>query len=423
MATVALGTITPYKTSLFKVLASVSVEGINLTYKYSSGQLPPGLSIQQDGEIVGTCRAVARETTYTFTVQASGQFGNIVSTQDYSIRVVPVTTDEIGSMYGVCHIDSASLTTYKNFINNTAVFPPSSLYRPSSEEFNTLKPKFLFLSGVHITRLETIQNLLLNNNYSTNLYFGDYKLAKAKSQSGNVLYEVIYADLIDPIADSPDTITLTSVGLPSISIDFSTEAQQFFTDNGLSVPTGAQDTLFMNSIERMQNEIKAGITDEVFEYLPRWMSSSQNDGVLPGFKLALPLRYVKPGEGEKILYRVKNESNYNIQSVKAHIDRWYIDSNLGTTFDSNTTTFNESGYPPTADTTLFTADDTDYVTNTLTVFDNSTTFFDGDGTRFLKSRITFDRGTPQDAQLLMQRTAITDRITHISRQRELVRTP
>jgi len=153
------------------------------------------------------------------------------------------------------------------------------------------------------------------------------------------------------------------------------------------------------------------------------MSSSQNDGVLPGFKLGVPLRFVKAGEGEKVLYRVKNESNYNIQSVKVNIDRWYIDSNLGTTFDSNTTTFNDSGHPPTADTTLYTADDTDYVTNTLTVFDNATTYFDGNGTRFLKGRLTFDRKTPQDSQLLMQRTAITDRITHISRQRELVRTP
>ena len=135
MATIPLGTITPYKTSLFKVSASVTQQDINLSFSYSSGQLPPGLSIQQDGEIVGTCGAVKTETTYTFTVQASGQYGNIVSTQDYSIRVVPVTTNEIGSMYGICHIDSTALQSYKNFVNNTSLFPPSSLYRPSSETY------------------------------------------------------------------------------------------------------------------------------------------------------------------------------------------------------------------------------------------------------------------------------------------------
>ena len=423
MTAIPLGTITPFKTSLFKVSATVSVEGISLSYSYSSGQLPPGLSIQQNGEITGVCGEVSSETLYNFTVEASGQFGNIVSTQEYSIRVLPRTDDEIANMYGVCHIDATSLQSYKNFVNDTSVFPVASLYRPSSSEFNTLRPKFLFLSGIHLVRLSTIQALLLNNNYTATLYIGDYKLAKAKSQGGNVLYEVIYAELVDPQQGAPNSITLSSVNLPAINIDFSSEAQQFFTDNGLPVPSGAQDTLYINSITNMQNEIKAGVTDELFEYLPRWMSSSQNDGTLPGYKLAIPLKFVKPGEGDKILYRVKNESNYDIKKIKVVIDRWYIDGNLGTTFDSNTTTFNTSGYPPTADTTLYTADNTDYITNSLTVFDNATTTFDDDGTRFIKGTVTFDRKSPNDAQMLMQRTAITDRITHISRQRELVRTP
>ena len=423
MATISLGKITPFKSSLFKVSATVTQQDINLTYSYKSGRLPPGLSINQDGEIVGICGKVSRETTYTFKVQASGQYGNIVATQDYSIRVVPKTADTISNMYGICHIDNTALQSYKNFVNNNSIFPSSSLYRPSSVEYNTIQPKFLFLSGIHTTRLSTIQALLLNNNYSVKLFVGDYKLAKAKSSGGKVLYEVIYADLIDPQAGAPNSIRLTSVNLPSISINFSTEAAQFFTDNSLTTPTGSADILYINSITNMQNEVKAGVTDEVFEYLPRWMSSAQADGELPGYKLALPIRYVKPGEGEKILFRVKDQTSYDIKGVKVFIDRWYVDNHLGTSFDTATTTFNESGYPPTADTTLFTADDTGYVTNTLTVFDAGTTTFDADGTRFFKKSVSFDKKVPVDSQLIMQRDSITDRITHVSRQRELVRTP
>lgn len=423
MATKALGTISPYKKSLFKVSASTTETGIDLSYSYSSGKLPPGLSIQQDGEIIGVCGPVQYETTYVFTVQASGQFGNIVSTQDFSIKVVPITSDEISNMYGQLLIGRTNLQLWKNFVTDITVFPPASLYRPSEAEFNTTIPKFLFLSGIHSTRLTTIQNLLLANNYNTTLYMGNFGLAKAKSQGGNVIYELVYAELVDPSAGANNSITLSTSNLPAISINFSTEAQQWFTDNSLSVPTGAEDVLTSNAIVRMQNEIKAGVTIDSFEYLPRWMKSSQNDGRVPGFKLVLPIKYVKPGEGEKILYRVKNESNFDIKKISGSIDRWFIDRHLGTTFDSNTTTFNTSGYPPTADTTLYTADNTDYITNTLTVFDNSTTTFDGDGTRFLKGTVTFDRRTPQDAQLLFNRTAVTDRITHISRQRELVRTP
>lgn len=423
MAVVNLGTITPHRTSLFKVSASTTQQGINISYTYKSGQLPPGLSITQDGEIVGKCGSVKNETRYTFTVQASGQFGNIVSTQQYSINVVPVTTDEIANMYGQLLIGRTNLQLWKNFVTDTNIFPSTSLYRPSSQEFNTVIPKFLFLSGIHATRLSVIQNLLLNNNYNTTLYMGDFKLAKAKSRGGNIIYEVVYCELIDPNAGASNSITLSSQNLSSILIDFSADSQQWFTDNGLSVPSGAADILYSNAITRMQNEIIAGVTNNSYDYLPRWMKSSQNDGVVVGFKLGLPIRFLKPGEGEKILYRIKNESNFDIKKISGTIDRWFIDTNLGTTFDSNTTTFNTSGYPPTADTTLYTADDTDYITNSLTVFDNSTTTFDGDGTRFIKGTVTFDRKTPQDAQLLFNRTAVTDRITHISRQRELVRTP
>ena len=423
MSRISLGTITPFKSSLFKVSATVTQTGISLTYSYKSGRLPPGLSINQDGEIVGICGAVSRETTYNFKVQASGQYGNIVATQDYSIRVVPKTTSNISNMYGICHIDTTAMQSYKNFVNDNSIFPSSSLYRPSSVEYNTIIPKFLFLSGIHTTRLATIQALLLNNNYTVKLFVGDYKLAKAKSSSGKVLYEVIYAELVDPQAGAPNSIKLSSVNLPSISINFSSKAAQFFTDNSLTTPTGSSDILYINSITNMQNEVKAGVTDEVFEYLPRWMSSAQADGVLPGYKLALPLRYVKPGEGDKILFRVKDQTTYDIKGVKVLIDRWYVDNHLGTTFDTNTTSFNTSGYPPTADTTLFTSDDQDYVTNTLTVFDAATTTFDNDGTRFFKKIVTFDKKVPADSQIIMQRDAITDRITHISRQRELVRTP
>lgn len=423
MTVVNLGTITPNKTSLFKVSASTTQEGINITYLLVSGQLPPGLSITQDGEIVGKCGNIKNETTYVFTVRANGQFGNIFSNQQFAIKVVPVTTDDIANMYGRLQIGTSDLQSWKNFVTDNNTFPTASLYRPSSDEFNTTIPKFLFLAGIHTTRLSLIQNLLLNNNYNTVLYMGEFKLAKAKSRGGNVIYEVIYCDLIDPHAGANDTINLSSSNLPSIPISFSTDAQQWFTDNGLPVPTGGADTLYSNAITRMQNEIKAGVTIDLFEYLPRWMTSSQNDGITPGYKLALPIKFVKPGEGEKILYKVQNESNFDIKKIRCFVDRWFIDKNIGTIFDSDTTTFNTSSFPPTADTTLFTADDTDYITNSLTVFDDATTTFDGDGTRFIKGTVTFDKRTPQDAQLMFNRTAVTDRITHISRQRELVRTP
>ena len=74
------------------------------------------------------------------------------------------------------------------------------------------------------------------------------------------------------------------------------------------------DDLYINSVENMQNEIKDGLTVENFEYLPLWMKSPQDDKLVPGFKLALPIQYVKAGRGAEILYKIKNQSSYDLKS-------------------------------------------------------------------------------------------------------------
>ena len=63
--------------------------------------------------------------------------------------------------------------------------------------------------------------------------------------------------------------------------------------------------------------------------------------------------------------------------------------------------------------------------NTTTTFDDGAgveTTFDTDGTVFTNDLVTFDRKNVQNTQIIMQRSSITDRITHVSKQRELVRT-
>lgn len=413
MSIITLGSINPGKVSLFKVSASVDKPNIVLSYAYESGQLPPGLKIANTGDIEGVCGQVSQDKDYLFTVRATGQYGALTDTQQYQIRVKKINSNETANMYGNLFLDQNSRDRWENFVGNSKFFPNDSLYRPGDNNFRTSKPKFLFLSGINLGLLSTISGLLLNNNYNTNLYMGEIKSAQAKSNDGSTIYEVIYCELVDPNAGGPNSIKLTSVNLPAITINFSTTAQQWFTDNGLSIPTEPKDTLFINEIIRMQNEIKAGITVDNFEYLPKWMKTPQNDGLVIGYKLVLPIKYVKPGESAKILYRLQNDSTFDIKSISGFIDRWIIDKNLGTIFDSGTTTFNA----------VVDMYDSSSAAGFATTYDSETTTFDDNGTRFIKRLVTFDRKTPQDAQLMFNRTAITDRITHISRQRELVRTP
>ena len=52
MANVKLGSISPYKVSVYTVGASTS-NGLPVNYSYQSGRLPPGLRLEPDGQITG----------------------------------------------------------------------------------------------------------------------------------------------------------------------------------------------------------------------------------------------------------------------------------------------------------------------------------------------------------------------------------
>ena len=360
-----LGTISPKKVSLFKVGATSSVSNVTLSYAYKEGRLPPGLAVFPDGGISGTCgerifemdqgdttfdsKKTSFEKTYVFTVTATGQFGNVTSDQAFSIDVVRKTSDKIGNMIAKPRPDNTSLASFQSLINNTKIFTNDTQYRPYDTNFDTKIPSFIILSGISLKLLSYIQNLLQDNSYNFKLRVGDYKLALAKDKAGDTIYEVIYSELIDPNSGANDSFTLKSHGLQNITIQLRTDTFEIGADAGLNIPGTEEDTIYSNDVVNIQNELKAGLTVNNFDYLPLWMQTPQS--VVRGFRLALPIKYLKPGAGSQALYRLKNEINYDPKQLDIDIDRLIIDDNLGTTFnDLSRITYTGDG-----STTIFTS--------------------------------------------------------------------
>lgn len=544
MANIKLGSISPYKVSVFSVGASTS-NNLPINYSYRTGRLPPGLRLEPDGEITGKVKNqlfsfdnldttfdnnnTTVDKDFNFVVRASAQSGQLVRDQTYTISAQRRTKDEVANMYGNLYVPDVSRTDFLNFITANKLFTNDGRYRDQDRNFNTHTYNFsvLFLAGVHLKSLGTILDFMVKNNYTVKLIPGEFKAAKAKDPGGNTIYEVVYAELYDANTGADNSITFTNQYLPNITIRFDASTILLTADNPLPVPGTQENQIFINSIRNMQNELKSGLTVENFEYLPLWMKSVQDDGLVLGHKNVLPIRYCKPGEAEKILYRIKNESTYDIRSLPIEFDRWVIDNNIGTSFDGTNnsviavgdgstvlfdgpksvatnnalivtvngqrltnTEFTSSPRADTlsirtdvtaitsdisttgdsivlntapadgasvvitlkpttftggaectfdvdtvltnrdrASTELITADDTSVLADSdptdsdlVAVASDSITTFDGDGTRFLNLGVTFDRGTILDKQLLMQRRSVTDRITHVSDQPELVRT-
>lgn len=483
MAVYDLGTITTGRVSLFKVSASTTVSNVILTYSYNSGRLPPGLSINPDGEIIGTCgnkvfqldngnttfdsNTFSIDKTFVFTVSATGQFGNVSGTQQYSIDVVKGSQSEITNIYGKMRPDSASLDEWQSLVLNTKIFTNDSLYRTNDENFSTTIPKFLFLSGVELKLSSVILALMKYNNYNFKLRVGNFALGKAKDEVGNVIYEVVYCELVDPHNGANDSFTLTGANLPALTVQIKTDSLELQSDESFPIPNTTQDKLFSNDVINMQKELRDGLNINNFDYLPLWMKTPASP--VRGWRLALPIRYLKPGAGDQALYRLRNEITYDPKKLEVDMDRWVMDNNLGTTFDTrdpvthtgdgSTTTF-ANVYNVTAKnhiivtidglgTTAYTlvsditnpqitfdtapAEGTSIVIKmqktsfgnlVATTFDTSATAttFDGDGTRFIGEEVTFDRKENTQQHLYFTKSAVTDNITHVSKHRELVRT-
>ena len=166
------------------------------------------------------------------------------------------------------------------------------------------------------------------------------------------------------------------------------------------------------------------------------------------------------------MYRLKNEITYDPKQLNVTIDRWVMDNNLGTTFDTvaditytgdgSTTAFTNvynvtakkhilvtiDGLGSTAYTLNASATNPQITFDTapangtsivikmkhttfgnlvVTTFDASSTdtTFDDDGTRFIGEEVTFDVTIDTQQQLMFSKSAITDNITHVSKHREL----
>lgn len=347
--TINLGKITTGKLSLFNVKAS-STQPVILSYKYSGGRLPPGLSVAVDGGIQGKCGTNVYDTdnglttydsgnttidrSYHFSVTATGQFGNVSSEQSFRITVVKTTNDELANVYGQIFVEKTQRDAFTNFITNNKIFPNDDLFRPYDLNFDTKFPKFLFLAGLHLKFLDKIQSFLKENTYDFTLTFGDFKVAQAKDNVGNTIYDVIYAELKDPNEGANDYIDYTyNKKLPNILSNLRADTMELLSDLSILIPGTYTNNLYSNDVKNMQEEITNQIQVENFNYLPRWMQSYQNNNQVLGFKLVLPIKFVKPGQGNKVLYRIKNENSYDIKTLTATFDRWIFDNNLGTKFD------------------------------------------------------------------------------------------
>jgi hypothetical protein len=422
-----LGTINANFISTFRIEASTTVPNGVLLFTLESGRLPPGLSLDLDGEIVGKVYQYAdaeldrkglttfnndqtlnptlsgKSTTfdggittvdrvYTCTIKARDQFGYSAVTRTFTITVDTPNQIVYSNLRTKPFLSLPQRAIWKDFISNTSVFTPSSVYRPNDPNFGVQEElSMLVYAGIETSLAAKYISAMGLNHKRKRFQFGSVKKAIAvASGTTNEIYEIIYVEMIDPL--EPNGLKLASrlerLGLQSkqLTIDNSNaiwqegfEVHKSIIDgklvrtptldeqaklDKLAIPspdsqrpepimtidsTGYQvsnsnaGTYFPNSISNWRERIKnwredtndptsAGLATER-NYLPLWMRSIQPGGKQElGFQLAVPLCYCKVGTADDIILNIKY-SNFDFKALDYTADRYIIDSVNGYTGD------------------------------------------------------------------------------------------
>lgn len=332
---------------------------VSLSYRLVSGTLPPNLSIASNGEITGrvadqptdTYLNVGDSSSYTFTVQAySTKFLSVQSSKTFTVNVF----QEFGQPTDTLYIKATPGTEDRNILasllNNETLIPTDYLYRAGDQYFGkAASVVYEHAYGIYASDIQQYLEAITKNHYWRNITLGELKTAVARDNNGNILYEVVYSEVIDNLVN-PQGVSINSeifwprlidlgkgpwyTSSTSIHASWEEQLSQLYIT---SLTPGYANTLYPNSLYNMRNRVGAVVGQEYdSRLLPLWMTSQQLNGSTLGYTPAWVICYTKPGFSETIKSNIENKWQYTLNEINFELDRFSVDKSA--TFNYNNLT-------------------------------------------------------------------------------------
>jgi hypothetical protein len=165
------------------------------------------------------------------------------------------------------------------------------------------------------------------NHYTSSVVLGDIKTAIAKDEYGNIQYEVVYSEIVDP-NDSTKTFVFWPKNIPLDNNIYVTASQTIHASDDISISSAPVTTrsLYPVSLKAMQIQISNMIEQNTSDkLLPKWMTGQQTDGNILGYIPAWVICYTLPGQSETIKYNIVNNWGHTLNEIDFTIDRYTID--------------------------------------------------------------------------------------------------
>ena len=332
----SLGSIDNGATSTFYVAAQ-NVNNIPLQYRLVSGsnsRLPQGLQLLPSGNIAGRVsfdtfaldggttvfdvglNTVAQPTTFDlvaeFTVNAYSLNGLISVEKTFSISTVRRYQQPYDNLYIQAMPPQNDRDLLTKLLQDPTIFVPDLLYRNDDPNFGvSTRAIYNHAYGLTAATLDSYVNSLSLNHYWKNLVLGEIKTARALDDAGNVLYEVVYSEVIDNLVNNQGISVGKKVTLPY----------------SITVENSPVEVVYPNSLQDMREQV-IDVVGQVSNVLPRWMLSRQADGSVLGFTPAWVIAYTKPGASGQIAYNIQTQFVSQLNLIDFIVDRYELDNLL-----------------------------------------------------------------------------------------------
>jgi len=349
-----VGTLKADVPSLLHVEAVTDQTDRVLSYSVTSGSLPTGITLSEQGNLIGTIDPsdFADSTrAYTFTVTVSDQYQAAATSKEFTVNIdIPYTQTEYGNMSG--HATSfVDQKIFYNIAQDQNINSVDNIFRPEDTNFGMkLKPNMLMLAGLEAQTLTAFQQQMEQNHAPKTLYFGDIKTAVAK-EGTTTKYEVVYIEIKDNLVNANgvavssaitlrDAVTKPLLGPRASSMNatadyidyevttdgglsFSTSGSKVRYANQLSADLGFIETVYPNAVANMRSRMKS-LGHKEWDYLPLWMKTTQSGDLAPlGYVTAVPICYCKPGTSALVKKRIEDKA-LNFKNIAFTVDRYVV---------------------------------------------------------------------------------------------------
>lgn len=303
---------------------------LQLEYTLASGSLPPGLSLEFDGEITGIVpfesldyiQSRGQTIVYEFTVlAASTLYPGVSSSRSFTLSTVQQHTIPYDNIYIRAYPGETQQTIYSDLVTNTNLIPTEAIYRPDDPNFG-IRTDIIYnhMFGLPSSTTQDYVNAVMRNHYRRNITLGELRTARATDEFNRTLYEVVYSLVIDDLTNiSGQSISETIIWPRTIPV----------------APGVSVDTVYPNSLYNMRERVAETVSLlNSSTLLPLWMTSQQTQGSNSGYVQAVVLCYTKPGWSERVANNIRDVWNNTLNVINFELDRFEIDRSVSWEYNS-----------------------------------------------------------------------------------------